>query len=160
MVQAVPTGNFRRAAALCAAVVVSATVVGNANTAAESPEGDLARQILEANDVKGGLIVHLGCGDGRLTAALHVGEIPEPALGGAEACGDVAAVGGVAVQGKAQAARGERPAQCDHLVDGIYRALFGRPDHADGRNDRHARLQGPFQLLLKLPVIVFLSYYH
>jgi len=30
-----------------------------------------ARQIIEAAGVSGGLVVHLGCGDGRLTAALH-----------------------------------------------------------------------------------------
>ena len=33
-----------------------------------------ARQILQATGVRGGLIVHLGCGDGRLTAALHADE--------------------------------------------------------------------------------------
>ncbi|MBN1912134.1 MAG: class I SAM-dependent methyltransferase, partial [Pirellulales bacterium] len=33
-----------------------------------------ARQILEATGVQGGLIVHLGCGDGRLTAALHASD--------------------------------------------------------------------------------------
>jgi outer membrane protein assembly factor BamB len=33
-----------------------------------------AQQILDATGVKGGLIVHLGCGDGRLTAALGAGE--------------------------------------------------------------------------------------
>jgi outer membrane protein assembly factor BamB len=33
----------------------------------------LARQILDASGIQGGLIVHLGCGDGQLTAALHVG---------------------------------------------------------------------------------------
>jgi outer membrane protein assembly factor BamB/ubiquinone/menaquinone biosynthesis C-methylase UbiE len=32
------------------------------------------RQILDATGVKGGLIVHLGCGDGKLTAALGAGE--------------------------------------------------------------------------------------
>ncbi len=32
-----------------------------------------AREILEATGVKGGLIVHVGCGDGRLTAALCAG---------------------------------------------------------------------------------------
>ncbi|HID77640.1 MAG TPA: methyltransferase domain-containing protein, partial [Planctomycetaceae bacterium] len=36
---------------------------------AETPEA-AAREILEASGVRGGLIVHLGCGDGRLTAAL------------------------------------------------------------------------------------------
>ena len=34
--------------------------------------GEDARQILEATGVKGGLVVHLGCGDGTLTAALRV----------------------------------------------------------------------------------------
>ncbi len=34
----------------------------------------LAQEILAATGVQGGLIVHLGCGDGKLTAALHVGE--------------------------------------------------------------------------------------
>jgi len=33
-----------------------------------------AKQILEITGVKGGLIVHIGCGDGKLTAALSVGE--------------------------------------------------------------------------------------
>jgi len=33
-----------------------------------------AKQILDVTGVQGGLIVHLGCGDGRLTAALHAGE--------------------------------------------------------------------------------------
>ncbi|MHC4495331.1 MAG: methyltransferase domain-containing protein, partial [Planctomycetota bacterium] len=33
-----------------------------------------ARQILEASNIKGGLIVHVGCGDGKLTAALHADE--------------------------------------------------------------------------------------
>ena len=33
-----------------------------------------AKQILDATNVKGGLIVHLGCGDGKLTAALRASE--------------------------------------------------------------------------------------
>jgi outer membrane protein assembly factor BamB len=33
-----------------------------------------AAQILQATGVQGGLVVHLGCGDGRLTAALHVSD--------------------------------------------------------------------------------------
>ena len=35
---------------------------------------DAARQILDATGVEGGLIVHLGCGDGRLTEALSAGD--------------------------------------------------------------------------------------
>lgn len=34
----------------------------------------IARQILQQSGVKGGLIVHVGCGDGQLTAALGLGE--------------------------------------------------------------------------------------
>jgi len=33
-----------------------------------------ARQILDISNVKGGLIVHIGCGNARLTAALHSGD--------------------------------------------------------------------------------------
>ncbi|MGB2819925.1 MAG: class I SAM-dependent methyltransferase, partial [Phycisphaerae bacterium] len=36
--------------------------------------GDAAREILDATGVKGGLVVHLGCGDGKLTAALCAGD--------------------------------------------------------------------------------------
>ncbi len=34
--------------------------------------GSLAREIMSATGVKGGLVVHLGCGDGTLTAALRI----------------------------------------------------------------------------------------
>jgi len=33
-----------------------------------------AQEILKTSGVKGGLVVHLGCGDGKLTAALHVND--------------------------------------------------------------------------------------
>lgn len=39
--------------------------------AGAEPRGE-AREILEISGVRGGLVVHLGCGDGRLTAALRV----------------------------------------------------------------------------------------
>jgi len=39
-----------------------------------SSERKQARQILDASGVKGGLVVHIGCGDGRLTAALRVND--------------------------------------------------------------------------------------
>jgi len=38
------------------------------------PAGQEAEQILKATGVKGGLIVHVGCGDGKLTAALHLND--------------------------------------------------------------------------------------
>ena len=39
----------------------------------EPPAAATAKSILEGADFHGGLIVHLGCGNGRLTAALHTG---------------------------------------------------------------------------------------
>ena len=33
-----------------------------------------ARDILDITGLKGGLIVHLGCGDGELTTALHIND--------------------------------------------------------------------------------------
>ena len=41
---------------------------------ASSAERDQAGGILDKTGVKGGLIVHLGCGDGKLTAALHASD--------------------------------------------------------------------------------------
>ncbi|MHB1033068.1 MAG: outer membrane protein assembly factor BamB family protein [Pirellulales bacterium] len=41
---------------------------------AATAEKALARQILDATDVRGGLVVHLGCGDGTLTAALRASD--------------------------------------------------------------------------------------
>ncbi len=41
---------------------------------AESPERTGARAILRATGVQGGLVVHLGCGDGKLTAALRAND--------------------------------------------------------------------------------------
>jgi len=59
---------FARTAAL-AAVFVG---LCGATARCESPEG-LARQILDQSGLAGGLVVHAGCGDGRLTAALRGG---------------------------------------------------------------------------------------
>ncbi|NQT86107.1 PQQ-binding-like beta-propeller repeat protein [bacterium] len=39
-----------------------------------SAHADQATDILEATGIRGGLVVHLGCGDGTLTAALHANE--------------------------------------------------------------------------------------
>jgi len=56
--------TFRRTTAAC--LVVSVFVLAGVARAADSP----ASEILSAAGVRGGLIVHLGCGDGKLTAAL------------------------------------------------------------------------------------------
>ena len=42
--------------------------------AAQPMVSEQARRILDSTNIKGGLIVHIGCGDGKLTAALHVGD--------------------------------------------------------------------------------------
>jgi len=68
----------RTASVLCAGVfcAVASLSYARALQAAEAAkQGDArqrARQILEETGVTGGLIVHLGCGDGTLTAALRV----------------------------------------------------------------------------------------
>ena len=46
--------------------------LGSGRLAAADP--GQAQQILAATGVQGGLVVHLGCGDGRLTAALHAND--------------------------------------------------------------------------------------
>jgi len=42
--------------------------------ARDTDPGDLARHILADTGVRGGLVVHVGCGDGQLTAALYAGD--------------------------------------------------------------------------------------
>ena len=57
-------------AACLFAVILGAVAHG----AAAADPADDARRILDASDVKGGLVVHLGSGDGTLTAALRVND--------------------------------------------------------------------------------------
>jgi hypothetical protein len=48
---------------------------GSASAGATAGDAaDSAGRILEATGVKGGLVVHVGCGDGKLTAALRVND--------------------------------------------------------------------------------------
>ncbi|MFQ5810816.1 MAG: PQQ-binding-like beta-propeller repeat protein, partial [Armatimonadota bacterium] len=53
---------------LCASI----SMIHGAAGAAKAPQRALARKILSDTGVAGGLIVHIGCGDGALTAALRV----------------------------------------------------------------------------------------
>jgi len=46
---------------------------GTAQAQGDDP-GALARKILDQSGVRGGIIVHLGCGDGKLTTALRAGD--------------------------------------------------------------------------------------
>ena len=53
-------------------VMVTSCLVVLAACAVEAPAADVsAKQILDATGVQGGIVVHIGCGDGKLTAALH-----------------------------------------------------------------------------------------
>ena len=54
-------------------VVWAAAAVLQAVDAGESAEQAEARRVLDAAGVRGGLVVHLGSGDGKLTAALRAG---------------------------------------------------------------------------------------
>ncbi|MGD8241029.1 MAG: class I SAM-dependent methyltransferase, partial [Armatimonadota bacterium] len=68
----------RRLLSIGGAVVVllcaSTCMVGGAADAAKGAQRALARKILSDTGVAGGLIVHIGCGDGTLTAALRENE--------------------------------------------------------------------------------------
>jgi len=56
------------------ALLVSTAAMGVAHGADRVPDQASGREILAATGVRGGLIVHVGCGDGKLTAALSAGE--------------------------------------------------------------------------------------
>jgi outer membrane protein assembly factor BamB len=61
---------------LSAKLTYSLLVLGTVSVAA-AQQGDYqqkAERILRAADIKGGLIVHIECGDGKLTAALYAGD--------------------------------------------------------------------------------------
>ena len=67
---------YRRidAGRLWVGVAVMAASLGAAGAPAMADTASTAREILDATGVAGGLIVHLGCGDGELTAAFRVGD--------------------------------------------------------------------------------------
>ncbi|NOZ21929.1 MAG: PQQ-binding-like beta-propeller repeat protein [Planctomycetes bacterium] len=56
------------------AILLASLLIPRHICAQAQPEEQSARRILGAAGVKGGLIVHLGCSDGRLTAALHASD--------------------------------------------------------------------------------------
>lgn len=63
--------RHRRVGCLALAPVLMVGAVAGQAAAASADAEALAQSILSATGVKGGLVVHLGCGDGRLTAALR-----------------------------------------------------------------------------------------
>ena len=63
------------AAVACAAMCAArGGKLHGAAGAGQSPARALAKEIIGATGVRGGLIVHLGCGDGKLTAALRAND--------------------------------------------------------------------------------------
>ena len=68
------SGFCRRCVVLAFVVAWAVWLAGPAAGAGSATPGDAARNILEAAGVQGGLIVHLGCGDGKLSAALHTSD--------------------------------------------------------------------------------------
>ncbi|MBI1371165.1 MAG: PQQ-binding-like beta-propeller repeat protein [Phycisphaera sp.] len=60
-----------RSAAFCAFLAISLTALLLGNNAAQAAT---ARELVEQSGVPGGLIVHLGCGDGKFTADLHIAD--------------------------------------------------------------------------------------
>ena len=75
MVRAIRSFSIWRVG-LVSLVTLSASVahLKAADIADQNAASRSARQVLEATGAEGGLIVHLGCGDGRLTAALRKDE--------------------------------------------------------------------------------------
>jgi len=63
--------RLRNGARTCGTLVGLAVLAAAATAQAGAQD---AKSILEAASIRGGLVVHLGCGDGRLTAALRAGD--------------------------------------------------------------------------------------
>jgi len=55
-------------------VVAALSILPCASAVQSAPPEQRARQILQTSGVKGGLILHIGCGDGKVTAALRAGD--------------------------------------------------------------------------------------
>ena len=64
-------GSIVAVAVVCAAFALSAADAAKAQGASDRAE---AAEILKLSGAAGGLVVHLGCGDGKLTAALRAGD--------------------------------------------------------------------------------------
>jgi len=62
--------NARQLRTCGLAVILAATIGAHAAEVASAESNQQAREILDATGVAGGVIVHVGCGEGKLTAAL------------------------------------------------------------------------------------------
>jgi hypothetical protein len=63
--------NRRSLTVYVLAIALGRLLAGSGSAVDESPGQLAAAELLRATGVQGGLIVHLGCGDGKLTAALR-----------------------------------------------------------------------------------------
>jgi len=66
------TSSLKSVLRVVVGLLASAVCSAGASRAGGAPA--VARSVLDASGVKGGLVVHLGCGDGRLTAALRASD--------------------------------------------------------------------------------------
>ena len=67
--------DARRVLDLFLGILLLAVTAGSVHCArADNPAQQAAEHILSATGVKGGVVVHVGCGDGKLTAALRAGD--------------------------------------------------------------------------------------
>ncbi len=113
------TGGFGNRGGVCVLVLF---VLAGVSNAAETSAKAAARKILDATGVQGGLIVQLGCGDGKLTAALRANDsylvhgLDTDAKNIAQARKYIASLG---LTGKVSVARlsGPRLPYVDNLVD-------------------------------------------
>ena len=74
MILAMSVDSFLRLRVLLVALLFLFAAILSAGTPARCAEQDSAQEILQAAGVKGGLIVHIGCDNGKLTAALRVND--------------------------------------------------------------------------------------
>lgn len=74
MIRAIRRDTFCAASTFAALLCLKLTVLPAADTSGRGDERVLARKILEETGINGGFIVHLGCGNGKLTAAFGAGD--------------------------------------------------------------------------------------
>ena len=60
--------------AIVAAIVLTVALAALAASTSDRPRDESAAEILDGAGIKGGLVVQIGCGDGRLTAALRAND--------------------------------------------------------------------------------------
>jgi len=127
--------------------------------AANPSAKEQAESILEASGIQGGLVVHVGCGDGKLTAALGTGEsflvhgLTTDAAGVAEARKNIRTAG-LCGKVSVQQFTGKTLPYADNLVNLVVMqdAGYGMRDAGYGiRDEEIMRVLAPGGVLLKIP---------